>query len=151
MERTCSASLHHFIITLLIGGDEDDLSAKAHPRFFEEFHGIWSSSSLLRVPKDHPIGLDVLADQSRYRRSKGFLLVRAYPNEKPKRRTLEKKKPRVGEEGVPIWTLETSGQRCPDTGSSADADSSFKHSGGMPDTSYCYTNISGWPLLCMRE
>ena len=117
MERTCSAPLHHFVITLLIGGDEDDFGAKARPCVSEEFHGIWSSSSFLRVPEDHSLGFDVLSNQTRNRGSECLLLIRAYPNEKP------------------VWTLDAGGQCCADTGSSADTDSSLEHGRGMSDAS----------------
>jgi hypothetical protein len=135
-ERTRTATLHHLIITLPIGGNEDDLGSKARPCLFEELHGIWSSSSFLRVPKDHSLWLDMFADHTRYRWSKGFLLIRAYPNEKPSRISENPVQKRWLESGVPIWALDAGGQRCPDTGSGADADSSFKHRGGMPNASY---------------
>lgn len=60
--RTCTATLHHLIIALHVGGDEDDLGSETRPRVFEELYGIWSSSSFLRVPKDHSLGLDVIVD-----------------------------------------------------------------------------------------
>jgi hypothetical protein len=41
------------------------------------------------------------------------------------------------ESGVPVWALDAGGQRCPNTGSGADADSSLKQGGCMPNTSYC--------------
>jgi hypothetical protein len=82
-EPTCTATLHHLIITLHVGGNEYDLGPEARPRLPEEFHGIGASSSFLGVPEDHSFGLNVLVDQARYRWSEGLLLIRADPNEEP--------------------------------------------------------------------
>ncbi len=60
--RTCAATLHHLIITLHVGSNKDDLRPEALPRVSKKLHGIWSSSSFLRVPEDHPLGLDVVVD-----------------------------------------------------------------------------------------
>ena len=49
----------------------------------------------------------------------------------------EKGSKKLFESGVPIWALDAGGQRSPDTGSGADADSSVKHRGCMPNASYC--------------
>jgi hypothetical protein len=134
--RTCSATSNHLIIALHVGGNEDYLGSEAIPRFFEQFHSIWSSSSFLRVPENHSLGLDVFVDQTRYRWPKGFLLIRTYPNEKPNQKS-EKVSKEEFESSVPIGALDAGGQRCPDTGSSADADSSFEHRGCMSNTSCC--------------
>lgn len=84
-EHTCTATLHHLIITLHVGGNEYDLGPKAHKRSFEELHRIWSSSLFFRVPENHSLRLDVFADQTRYCWPKCFLLIRAYPDEEPSR------------------------------------------------------------------
>ena len=50
---------------------------------------------------------------------------------------LEKRGQRGGASiGIPIRTLDAGRQCCPNAGSSTDADSSFEHSRGMPNTSY---------------
>lgn len=56
----------------------------------------------------------------------------------------EKEFQNASESGVPIWALDAGGQRCPDTGSGADTNSSFKHRGCMPNTS-CYILVGGHP------
>lgn len=84
LRHTFAATLHHLIIALHVGRDEDDLGSKTRPSLFQELHGIWSSSSFLRVPEDHSLRLDMLADQTRNRWSERFLLIRAYPDEEPK-------------------------------------------------------------------
>ncbi len=85
MKRTFAATLHHLIVALLVGGDENDLGSKALPCVLEELHGVWSPASFLRVPQNHSLGLDMFVDQTSYGWSKGFLLIRAYPNEEPGR------------------------------------------------------------------
>jgi hypothetical protein len=60
--RTCTAALYHLIITLHVGGDEDNLGSKALPRVFEELHSIRPASSFLRVPENHFLGLDMFVN-----------------------------------------------------------------------------------------
>lgn len=55
----------------------------ALPDVLEQLHSIRPSTSLLRVPKDHPLRFDVFLDQSGNGRAEGFLLVRTDPNEEP--------------------------------------------------------------------
>ena len=117
MQSGCAATLHHLIVALHVGGDEDDLGAKPRPCVSKKLHGVWPSSSFLRVPEDHSLGFDMLSNQTRNRGSECLLLIRAYPNEKP------------------VWTLDAGGQCCADTGSSADTDSSLEHGRGMSDAS----------------
>jgi hypothetical protein len=60
--RTCTATLHHLIVALPVGGNKNDLGSKTFPRIFEEFHSIWSSATLFRVPKYHSPGLYMFVD-----------------------------------------------------------------------------------------
>ena len=118
MHSSFAAALHHLVIALHVGGNEDDLSPKSRPRILKEFHRVWSSAALLRVPENHSFGFDVFVDQTCDGRAEGLLLIGAYPDEKP------------------VWALDASRQRCPNAGSGADADSSLEHRGGVADASY---------------
>lgn len=82
--RTCATALHHLIITRLVGGYKDDLGPKAGPRILEKLHAVWPTPTLLRVPQDHPLGLDVFVDQAGYRGAEGSLLVGTDPYEEPR-------------------------------------------------------------------
>ena len=117
MQSGCAATLHHLIVALHVGGDEDDLGAKPRPCVSKKLHGVWPSASFLRVPEDHSLGFDVLSNQARNRGSERLFLVRAYPDEEP------------------VWTLDAGGQCRADTGSCADTDSSLEHGRGMSDAS----------------
>jgi hypothetical protein len=59
------------------------LSVPAVPGILEQLHCIGSSTSLLRVPKDHSLRFDILLDQTCNGNTKGFLLVGTNPNEEP--------------------------------------------------------------------
>ena len=84
IQRTCAATLHHLIIPLHVGSDEDDLSTEPLPCLLEKRDSIRSTSSFLGVPENHPLGLNVFVNQARYRGSKCLFLVRAYPDEEPR-------------------------------------------------------------------
>lgn len=127
--------MHHLVIALHVGGNENDLCPKTRPCVFEELHGIWSSSPFLRVPKYHSLRFDVVVNESAYRWAKSLLLVWTYPDKEPNRKS-DKGRKHVDEFGVPIWALNTGGQRGPNTGSSANTDPSFKHCRCMANTSY---------------
>lgn len=138
-KRTCAAALHHLIVALPVGGDENDLSAEAVPHLLEQFDRVWPSSSLLRVPEDHPLGRDVLVDEARDGRSECLFLVGTDPDEEPedKRRQKNETVRFVSfKQDLPIWALDTGGKRRPDTGSGANANASLKHGGSVPDAGY---------------
>lgn len=86
MELTLAASLHHLVVSSHVGCNEDHLRTEAAVGILEELHGIGSSASLARVPKDHPLRWNILVDQAGDRWSKRLLLVGANPNEEPGRR-----------------------------------------------------------------
>jgi hypothetical protein len=81
--RTFTATLHHLIVALLVGGDEDNLSSKALPSVLEKLDSIGPSSSFLRIPEDHPLRLDMFVNEPADRWPEGLLLIRSYPDEKP--------------------------------------------------------------------
>lgn len=76
----------------------------------------------------------MFANETRDRRSEGLLLIRAYPNEEPSKKSDQGSK-RGFVKAIPVWTLDAGRQRCTDTGSGTHADSSFKHRGCVADTS----------------
>lgn len=106
---TLPTTLHHLIITRHVRSNEDHLGLKARPRVFEQLHRVRPSSTFLRVPEDHPLWGDVVVNQTRYRRSEGLLLIRAYPDEEP------------------VLTLDARRKGRPDAGPRADAYSSLEH------------------------
>src|SRR4051812_40555324 len=63
---TCATALHHLVITLHVRSNENNLSPKAVPDFLEYLDSVWSSTTLLRVPKYHSFGLNVFVDQTSY-------------------------------------------------------------------------------------
>lgn len=83
MQTRRSTPLHHLVITLRITRDIDDLSTPTLPRIFQQLNAVRSTTSLLRVPENHPFGLDVFPDESGNRGSEGALLIRAYPDQEP--------------------------------------------------------------------
>ena len=118
VQSGCATTLHHLIIALHVGRDENNLGSKPSPRIFKKLHGVGPSSSLLRIPENHPLGFDVLSYQTCNRGSERPLLVRAYPYEKP------------------VWALYTRGKCCSNTSPGADTNPSLKHCGSMPNASY---------------
>ena len=83
LQRTRAATLHHLVVALPVGRDEDDLSPEAVPHLLEQFDRVWSASPLLRVPEYHALGRDVVVDEARYRRSERLFLVGTDPDEEP--------------------------------------------------------------------
>lgn len=116
-QLTRPAALHHLIIALHIGGDKDDFSPKAVPHLLEEFDRVWPSTTFLRVPEDHALGLDVFVNQARNRRAESLLLIRADPDQEP------------------VRALNAGRQGSPDACSRADADSTLEHGRGVADAS----------------
>lgn len=70
----CTA-LHHLIVALHVACDEDNLSAETLPRIAQQSHCVRAAASLLAVPQNHALGLDMLVDQARDSGSKCALLV----------------------------------------------------------------------------
>ena len=83
MQTRRTTPLHHLIVTLHIACDVDDLGTPALPGIFEQLYAVRSTSSLLRVPQDHALRLDVFPDQPRDGGAKGALLIRADPDQEP--------------------------------------------------------------------
>ena len=136
---TCCAPLHHLVVALFVGGNENDLGTEALPGILEQLHCVGSAAALLRVPEDHALGLDVLVDQPRDSGTKSPLLVGSYPNEEPKVTMSVKwdfqKRHDTGS-GIPVRALDASGQSRADACSGADSDPTLEHGGGMSDASY---------------
>lgn len=138
LEYTFSAALHHLIITGHVGGNEDDLSSPLNPRLPDQFHCVWPAPSLLRVPENHPIWLDVLIDEGRDRRPERLLLVGSNPDEEPGMMS-DKALARIltGRNGdSPVLALDAGRQRRTDACARADADASVKHGRCMTNTGY---------------
>lgn len=83
-QLTSKTALHHFVVALLVGRYEDDLSAEVLVDALQELQGIWPAAPLLGVPEDHAIGLNVLVDETTDRRPECLFLVRPDPDEEPK-------------------------------------------------------------------
>lgn len=99
--HTFPTTLHHFRVSLIIRSDENNyqtplspqqeqtqanggtFSVPALPDVLEQSHCIGPSTEPFRVPKDHPLRFDMLIDQPRNGRTKGFFLVGTDPNEEP--------------------------------------------------------------------
>lgn len=113
--RTCVTALHHLIVALLVGRDEDDLGPEAVPRLLEQLDAVGPAAALLGVPQDPALRLDVLVDQARDGGAKGGLLVGADPDEEP------------------VGALDAGRQRGADPGPGAYADSSLEHGRGVSD------------------
>jgi len=109
--------LHHLIIALHVTRNEYHLGLPPHPRLSQQGHGIGSAASLLRVPKDHALRLDVLVDEACNRGPERAFLVRADPDEKP------------------VGGLYASRERSTNAGTSANADSALEHGGCVADAS----------------
>lgn len=118
MQSRRPTTLHHLIVSLHIRRDEDDLRAKPRPCIFEQLHRIWTPASLLRVPKNHALRLNVLLDQASDGRPKGALLVGADPDKEP------------------VWALDAGRESGADAGARADADAALEHGGGVADASW---------------
>ena len=83
LRRTRAATLHHLVVALSVGRDEDDLGAEAVPHLLEQFDRVWAASPLLRVPEYHALGRDVVVDEPSYRRSECLFLIGTDPDEEP--------------------------------------------------------------------
>lgn len=59
---TCTASLHHLIVALHVGSNENNLCSETLPSVLEKLHRIWSSTSFFRVPENHSFWINVFAD-----------------------------------------------------------------------------------------
>lgn len=83
MQTRSATPLHHLIITLHVARDIYDLSTPTLPSIFEQLDAIRSTSTLLRIPQNHPFGFDMFPDKASDGRSEGTLLVGADPDEEP--------------------------------------------------------------------
>ena len=83
MQTRCATPLHHLIITLHVTRDVNNLSTPALPRIFEQLDTIRSTAAFLRVPENHPFGLNMFPDEASDSRPEGALLVGADPDEEP--------------------------------------------------------------------
>jgi hypothetical protein len=83
-QHTFETTLHHLIVALLVGGDEDDFGSEAVPDLLEKLHRVGPSSTLPRVPENHALGRDVVVDETRDGRAECLLLVGSYPNQEPR-------------------------------------------------------------------
>lgn len=83
VQRTCAATLHHLVVALPVGSDEDDLGAEAVPRLLEQLDRVGPPAALLGVPEDHALGRDVVVDEARDGRPEGLFLVGPDPDEEP--------------------------------------------------------------------
>lgn len=83
MQPCRPASTHHLIISLHVRRNKNDLGSKSRPRVLQQCHRIGATATLLRVPKDHALRLNVFLDQARNGRPKSLLLVRSNPDEEP--------------------------------------------------------------------
>jgi hypothetical protein len=84
-QRTFATALHHLIITRHIRRDEDDVGLPGLPRVLDELHAVGPPATLLGVPQDHALGLDVVVDQAEDGGAKRLFLVGADPDEEPVR------------------------------------------------------------------
>jgi hypothetical protein len=109
MQSFFPTSLHHLIISLRIRRDENNFCAKPCPCVPQQLHGIGPTTTLLRVPKYHALGLDVLVDEAGDGRAKGALLIGSDPDEEP------------------VGRLDAGGERGADAGAGADADAAGEH------------------------
>lgn len=75
--------LHHLVITLHITRDVDNFCSPALPCIFQQLNAIRPAAPLLRVPENHPFGLDMFPDETGDRRSESALLIRADPDQEP--------------------------------------------------------------------
>ena len=116
--------LHHLIIALLITRDENNLCAEPRPRILQQLHRVGPAASLLRVPEDHALGLDVLLDEARDGGAEGAFLVGSDPDEEP------------------VGGLDAGGERGADACAGADADAALEHCGGVAD--------AGWGCVSER-
>lgn len=89
MQAGLSAALHHLIVALLVGGDEDDLGAEAVPRLLEELERVGTAAALPRIPEDHAAGLNVSVDEAADSWAEGLFLIGPDPNEEPALRERE--------------------------------------------------------------
>lgn len=107
--------MHHLIVALHIGRDEDDFGAKTVPRVLEKLHTVRTSSALLGVPQNHALGFNVLMDETRDRRAECLFLVRADPDEEP------------------VLALDASRQSRTNASARADADAALIHGRSVAD------------------
>jgi hypothetical protein len=83
IKHTLATTLHHLIIALLVGSDEDDLGTEAVPHVLEKLNRVRAATALLGVPQNHTLWRNVLVDEVGDGRAKGLLLIRADPDEEP--------------------------------------------------------------------
>jgi hypothetical protein len=110
------ASFHNLRVTLIVGGDEDDLCIPRFVRLPDELHHIWTTTTQLRVPQAEAFRADVVVDESRDSRAKRSLLVRSDPDE------------------VPVWALKTSGKGSAEAGTGAHANATLVKRRGVRHT-----------------
>jgi hypothetical protein len=113
MQSLFPTSLHHLIISLRIRRDENNLGAKPCPSVPQQLHSIGPTATLLRVPKYHALGLNVLVNEAGDGRAKGALLVGPDPDKEP------------------VGRLDAGGESGADAGAGADADASGEHGGSV--------------------
>lgn len=136
-QLTSETPLHHLVVARHVGGDEDDLGAEAVPRVREQLDRVGAAAALLGVPEDHPLGLDVVVDESGDRRPECLLLVGADPDEEPKRGSgAAAERPRTVKGYVPIRALDAGRKRRADARACAHADAPLVHRRRMPDASW---------------
>jgi len=111
------APMHDFIVTLEVGGDEDNFSFPVVVCFLEDLHRIRTSTPLFRVPKEKALGPDMTVNKTRDGWAECLFLVAADPDE------------------IPVWALQA-GRKCgAETSSSANTNAALVESGGIGDTS----------------
>ncbi len=83
MHTLLGATLHHLVVALAITRNEDDLCTKSLPSVPQQLHGIRATTTLLAVPENHALGLNVLVDETSDCGAKSTFLVGADPDEEP--------------------------------------------------------------------
>jgi hypothetical protein len=110
------ASFHDLRVTLIVGGDEDNLCVPRLVRLPDELHHVWTTTTQLRVPQTEAFRADVVVDESRDGRTKRSLLVRSDPDE------------------VPVRALKTSGKGSAESGTGAYANATLVERRGVRHT-----------------